>query len=171
MGRSGKFSFIVKMRYAEIIDEDITDLLALPQDKFGDPIQVNYNEWEGYSLNKCNWVTLSNSSQLSEVFLSGKLRRDNSSGEFGKMSSKSSGVLIIEVIQTFESHGECVIVNYILTKVNANLEEIDGILRDHLGSIKDERHNSAILQSRKESLEYKSSLTNFKEKRMRFNSA
>lgn len=104
MGRSGKFSYSVKMRYAEIIDEDITDLLALPQDKFGDPIQVNFNEWEGFSLSKCNWVTLSNSSQLAEVFLSGKMRRDNSVGEFGKTSSKSAGVLFLEAIQTFESN-------------------------------------------------------------------
>ena len=74
----------------------------------------------------------------------------------------------IKVLQNFESHGECVIVNYILTKVNANLDEIDGILKDHLGSIKDERHNSAILQSRKESLEYKNSLTGFKEKRIKY---
>lgn len=95
------FSFGVRVRYVEIVDEEVIDLLALPN-KFGDPVQVLNHEWEGPTITNCNWITVGDARQLMEVFQNGKKNRNNNSNEFGKLSSKSTAIFTLELIQTVE---------------------------------------------------------------------
>jgi len=45
------FYFGVRIRYVEIIDEEIVDLFGTSQ--FQEPLQVVMNEWEGASIPNC----------------------------------------------------------------------------------------------------------------------
>jgi kinesin family protein 3/17 len=95
------FSYGIRIRYVEIIDEEITDLLA-GANNYSDPLQVMFHEWEGPTISNATWISVANSTQLNEVFLNGQRSRNNNSNEFGKFSDKATSLFTLELIQTLE---------------------------------------------------------------------
>ena len=92
----------MRVRFVEIIDEEILDLLASPHSKYADAMSVVYNEWEGHTITNSHWINVKSGAELSDVFTHGKMRRNTTSNEFGRVSSKSAGVFTLELIQTLE---------------------------------------------------------------------
>jgi len=95
------FSYGIRIRYVEIIDEELTDLLA-GSNNFADPLQVVFHEWEGPTISNASWISVSNATQLNEVFLNGQRNRNSNSNEFGKFSDKATSLFTLELIQTLE---------------------------------------------------------------------
>ena len=59
-GAQSNFSFSVKIRYVEIVDEEIHDLLQ-PTGAYGHhTLNVVTNEWEGPTINGVAWVPMTN---------------------------------------------------------------------------------------------------------------
>lgn len=96
------FSYGVRVRYVEIIDEDISDLLVTNNNRKAEPLQVVYHEWEGPTVVNSSWITVNNSGQLGEVYSSAQRNRTNVANEFGKLSDKATSVFTLELIQTLE---------------------------------------------------------------------
>jgi len=100
---NSNFSYNVKIRYVEIVDEEIYDLLQ-PTGAYGhNTLNVVTNEWEGPTINGVPWVPMSNQHQIADYFVSGCKNRTTRSNEFGKLSDKSTGVFSIEITQITEN--------------------------------------------------------------------
>lgn len=96
------FSYGVRIRYVEIIDEEINDLLTGGNNNYADPPQVLFHEWEGPTISNSTWISVVNSNQLNEVFLNGQRNRNTNSNEFGKFADKATSLFTLELIQTLE---------------------------------------------------------------------
>lgn len=95
------FSYGVRIRYVEIIDEEMNDLLA-GGNAYSDPLQVLFHEWEGPTISNATWISVTNAVQLNEVFLNGQRNRNTNSNEFGKFGDKATSIFTLELIQTLE---------------------------------------------------------------------
>ena len=97
------FSFSIKVRYVEIVDEEIFDLLQ-PTGAYGHhTLNVVTNEWEGPTINGVAWVPMSNQHQIADYFVSGCKNRSTRSNEFGRLSDKASAIFSIEITQITEN--------------------------------------------------------------------
>lgn len=88
----------MKLRYIEILDEEIYDLL---QPGGGYPYtknQVKLHEWEGAQIQGIRWVHVASSSQLLEFYRGGSENKTNRVNEFGNMSEKATQLFQIEII-------------------------------------------------------------------------
>lgn len=93
------FTFSVKIKYIEIIDEEVHDLLA-PTGAYGhNSLNVVTNEWEGPIVNGVNWVPMTNQHQLADFFVNGCKGRNMRSNEFGRLSEKAAAIFSIEITQ------------------------------------------------------------------------
>jgi hypothetical protein len=103
-GASGtNFSFSIKMRYVEIVDEEIYDLLQ-PTGAYGHhTLNVVTNEWEGPTVNGVAWIPMSNQHQIADYFVSGCKNRTSRSNEFGKLSDKATAIFSLEITQITEN--------------------------------------------------------------------
>ena len=97
------FSFSIKVRYVEVVDEEIFDLLQ-PTGAYGHhTLNVVTNEWEGPTINGVAWVPMSNQHQIADYFVSGCKNRSTRSNEFGRLSDKASAIFSIEITQITEN--------------------------------------------------------------------
>lgn len=97
------FSFSIKIRYVEIVDEEIFDLLQ-PTGAYGHhTLNVVTNEWEGPTVNGVAWVPMSNQHQIADYFVSGCKNRTTRSNEFGKLSDKATAIFSMEITQITEN--------------------------------------------------------------------
>ena len=104
-GAQSNFSFSVKIRYVEIVDEEIHDLLQ-PTGAYGHhTLNVVTNEWEGPTVNGVAWVPMTNQHQLADYYQSGDKNRTTRSNEFGKLSDKAASIFSIELTQITENVG------------------------------------------------------------------
>ncbi|CDW90229.1 kinesin-like protein [Stylonychia lemnae] len=93
------FTFSVKVRFIEIVDEEIHDLLQ-PTGAYGHhSLNVILNEWEGPMVNGVNWIPMTNQHQLADFFVNGSRNRTTHANEFGKLSEKAAGIFSIEITQ------------------------------------------------------------------------
>lgn len=91
------FTFSVKIKFIEVIDEEVHDLLA-PTGSYGHhSLNVVTNEWEGPIVNGVNWVSMTNQHQLADYFVNGCKGRNMRSNEFGKLSEKAAAIFSIEI--------------------------------------------------------------------------
>ena len=101
--RGTDFSFSIKIRFIEIIDEEIFDLLQ-PTGAYGHhTLNVVTNEWEGPTVNGVAWIPMSNQHQIADYFVSGCKNRTSRSNEFGKLSDKATAIFSLEVTQITEN--------------------------------------------------------------------
>ena len=110
----GNFQFQIKMRYIEIVDEEVKDLL---QGSYGgrNTLQVVLNEWEGPTVNGIQWVPMANQHQLADFFANGARNRTQKQNEFGRMSEKSTGVFSLEITQITENGSDT---NVLVSRLN-----------------------------------------------------
>ncbi|EAS00321.3 kinesin motor catalytic domain protein (macronuclear) [Tetrahymena thermophila SB210] len=118
-GNFQNYSYGVRVRYVEIIDEEITDLLGNAGNQFSDALIVKETVWEGPTIQNATVLTVQNQSQLSQLLTEGRKRRNQTSNEFGKLSSKATSIFTIELIQTQELVNDSAIENVtILSRLN-----------------------------------------------------
>jgi coiled-coil domain-containing protein 78 len=97
------FNFSVKIRFVEVVDEDIYDLLQ-PTGAYGhNSLNVVTNEWDGPTINGIAWIPMSNQHQIADYFVSGCKNRTTRSNEFGKLSDKSTAIFSIEITQVTDN--------------------------------------------------------------------
>lgn len=95
-----KFSYNIRIRYVEILDEEVKDLLPSGQQPEG--LAVINNEWEGPTVLGAQWVSVGNAAELKDVLIKCQKNRNNSANEFGKLSNKAASFFTIELIQNTE---------------------------------------------------------------------
>jgi Kinesin motor domain len=96
----GNFSFQLKIRYIEVADEEVRDLLQGASAFSGrSTFNVVMNEWEGPTVNGVQWVPMSNQHQLADFFSNGCKSRTTKSNEFGRLSEKAAGIFSLELTQ------------------------------------------------------------------------
>jgi len=65
-------------------------------------MHVLEDDWEGPKITNATWMTIQNSAQMNELLITGSRNRNNTSNEFGKLSSKATAVFTLELMQTSE---------------------------------------------------------------------
>ena len=98
-GQIDNFSYNIRVRYVEILDEEIKDLLPGGQHE---GLTVVNNEWEGPTILGANWVSVKNAVELKDLLVKSQKNRTIASNEFGKLTYKSTGYFTIELIQNTE---------------------------------------------------------------------
>ncbi len=93
------FSYSVRMKYVELRDEGIIDLLQ-KYNYYKQPCQLIYSEHEGYSINGAAWVSLPNSMAFPDLLAEGE--KYKAPYEYNKVT-KNSTVLTIEVTQQLDN--------------------------------------------------------------------
>ena len=93
------FTYSVRMKYVEIRDESIIDLLQ-KYNYYKQPAQLVYSEFEGFTVNGAAWVALPNSMAFPDLLAEGEKIR--SPFEYNKVT-KNSTLLTIEITQTLDN--------------------------------------------------------------------
>ena len=93
------FTYSVRMKYVELRDEAIIDLLQ-KYNYYKQPAQLVYSEFEGYTVNGAAWVALPNSMAFPDLLAEGEKIR--SPFEYNKVT-KNSTLLTIEITQTLDN--------------------------------------------------------------------
>ena len=93
------FSYSVRMKYVELRDEGIIDLLQ-KYNYYKQPCQLIYSEHEGYTINGAAWVSLPNSMAFPDLLAEGE--KYKAPYEYNKVT-KNSTVLTIEVTQQLDN--------------------------------------------------------------------
>lgn len=93
------YSFSVKMRYLEIVEEEISDLLIQAKSKAIGNFELVNDEWEGNCITNASWIPCGSAQHLIDIFHLAKKNRTISSGEFGNYHDKSTAITTIEVLQ------------------------------------------------------------------------
>jgi hypothetical protein len=81
----------------EIIDEQIIDLLAL-HNKAAQQFDIEDDEWNGPVIRKALWEPVQTDQQLADLLNQCMKNRNNTSNEFGKVSSKATCAYFIRLI-------------------------------------------------------------------------
>ncbi|CAG9311298.1 unnamed protein product [Blepharisma stoltei] len=97
------FSYSVKMRYIEIVDEKITDLLIQANTRSLGNVQAIRDEWEGPSVSNASWLPCASSNHLVDMFALARRNRTQAANEFGNLHEKSTGILTLEVLQVAQN--------------------------------------------------------------------
>ena len=96
-GQSAELSYRVRVRFVEIVNEEITDLLS-SQNAFGhNALTVITDEWEGPSVEGVEWQNASSAGALNDIFTRGTRSRTKRSNEFGKISDKAAAIFTIGI--------------------------------------------------------------------------
>ena len=93
------FTYSVRMKYVELRDEAIIDLLQ-KYNYYKQPAQLVYSEFEGYTVNGAAWVALPNSMAFPDLLAEGEKIR--SPFEYNKVT-KNSTLMTIEITQTLDN--------------------------------------------------------------------
>lgn len=97
------YTYSVKMRYIEIVEEDVSDLLIQAKSKAVGNLELVQDEWEGNCIRNASWVPCGSAQHLIEIFHSARKSRTVSSGEFGNYHDKSTSITTIEILQVSKS--------------------------------------------------------------------
>ena len=98
--RISTFNYTVRIKFVEVIDEEVTDLLS---SNFNTELmKVVNNDWEGPAVVNSTWVTVSSVSEYNDFFIRGMANRNKNANEFGRLSTKSTGFFVMELTQLTE---------------------------------------------------------------------
>ena len=97
------YSFSVKMRYLEIVEEEVSDLLIQAKSKAIGNLELSHDEWEGNSINNATWIPCASAQHLIDIFHSSKKNRTISSGDYGTYHDKSTSITTVEILQVSKS--------------------------------------------------------------------
>jgi hypothetical protein len=101
-----QYSYSVKMRYVEIVEEDINDLLIQAKSQAIGNFKMILDEYEGNSVRNVSWAPCGSTQHLLEIFKMARKNRTVSSGEFGDFHTKSTSFLTLELLQVFKTSGD-----------------------------------------------------------------
>lgn len=93
------FSYKVKMKYIEITNEGVVDLLQ-KFNYYKQPVQVTYSESEGYNVSGAAWVTIQNVRNFPDIFTEALKFRTHY--DFNNIN-KSTTMMLIDVEQLLET--------------------------------------------------------------------
>jgi len=94
------FTYRVKMRYLEVVNEEVRDLLKTASSNFNEgEIEVIPDEWEGMTVKGSTWIPCASSSHLVELLNMGKQNRTTANGSFGPLHEQSTSILAVEIFQ------------------------------------------------------------------------
>ena len=96
---SQSFDYSVKMRYIEVVDEEISDLLVQSNSEIKGDLQIINDEWDGIDISNCSWLSCPSAHHLLDLFTLARRNRTQASNEFGPLQPKASAFLTIEVLQ------------------------------------------------------------------------
>ena len=94
------FSYNIRIRYIEVLDEEVRDLLSTGANAEG--LAVINNEWEGPTIMGAQWMGVSNSAEFKDILIKSQKNRANGSNEFGKLTHKAASYFTVELIQNTE---------------------------------------------------------------------
>ena len=94
------YHFEARIRFLEIFDETVHDLLQPGAGMAYNKNNVKIQEWEGNSVQGVSWIPVSTHTQLNDFFLSGPQNKNKRSNEFGLMADKSSQLFQLELRQS-----------------------------------------------------------------------
>lgn len=100
-GRARSYKYSLRIKYVEIVNEEITDLLAFSYNS--DLLKAVNNEWEGPTIANATWVTCSSIDEFNDFFLRGQSSRTRNVDEFGRQSSKATAIFTMELTQQTEA--------------------------------------------------------------------
>lgn len=124
------FTYSVRMKFVEIKDEAIVDLLQ-KYNYYKQPTQLIYSEAEGYTVSGAAWVALPNSMAFPDMFADAI--RYRTAYDYNKVN-KSATMLVLEINQLLENRATRD-VKYISSKINVfDLPSID-ILAEHFRNL------------------------------------
>ena len=124
------YTYSVRMKYIEIRDEGFVDLLQ-KYNYYKQPAQLNYSEFEGYTVNGAAWVAITNSMAFPDLLAEGEKFR--APFEYNKVT-KNTTMLTIEITQTLDNKATRD-VKVITSKINIfDLPSAD-ILADHFRNL------------------------------------
>ena len=113
-GRARNYSYSIRMKYVEIVNEEITDLLAFSYNS--DLLKAVNNEWEGPTVANATWVSCSSIDEFNDFFLRGQSNRTRNVDEFGRQSSKAAAVFTLELTQLIQAQDQDDVV--LISKIN-----------------------------------------------------
>lgn len=93
------YTYSVKMRYVEIVDEEINDLLVHASSTAQGGLNIIYDEWEGPSISNTTWMPCSSAGHLLDMFSMAKRARTDAATEFGPLSDRATSLTTIELLQ------------------------------------------------------------------------
>lgn len=93
------YNYRVKLRYIEISNENITDLLRTASSTNIGPLEVEPDEWEGMTVTNVTWAPCANSQHLVDLFNLGKKSRTKADTKFGPLHDRSTSILTMEIFQ------------------------------------------------------------------------
>ena len=124
------YTYSVRMKYVEVRDEGVIDLLQ-KYNYYKQPAQINYCEFEGYTVQGAAWVALTNSMAFPDLLAEGEKFR--APFEYNKVT-KNTTMLTIEITQTLDNKATRD-VKVITSKINIfDLPSAD-ILADHFRNL------------------------------------
>ena len=124
------YTYSVRMKYVEVRDEGVIDLLQ-KYNYYKQPAQINYSEFEGYTVQGAAWVALTNSMAFPDLLAEGEKFR--APFEYNKVT-KNTTMLTIEITQTLDNKATRD-VKVITSKINIfDLPSAD-ILADHFRNL------------------------------------
>jgi hypothetical protein len=92
------YTYSVKMRYVEIVDEEINDLLVHASSTAQGGLNIIYDEWEGPSISNTTWMPCSSAGHLLDMFTMAKRARTDAATEFGPLSDRSTSMCTVEIL-------------------------------------------------------------------------
>lgn len=101
-GRARSYQYSLRMKYVEVVNEEITDLLAFSYNS--DLLKAVNNEWEGPTIANATWVSVSSIEEYNDFFLRGQSSRTRNVDEFGRQSSKATAIFTLELTQITEAN-------------------------------------------------------------------
>lgn len=97
--QSQGFTYSIKIRYVEVADEVINDLLVQANSKAQGTLNVIYDEWEGPMVSSASWLPTSSANHLIDMFTLAKRNRTVYANEFGPLHERAASLLTVEVLQ------------------------------------------------------------------------
>jgi coiled-coil domain-containing protein 78 len=97
------YNYRVKLRFIEIVNETVTDLLRTVNSAAVGDLEIVPDEWEGISIKNITWLPCSNAQHLIDLFLLGKKNRTKADSEYGPLHDKSTSIMTIEISQTAQN--------------------------------------------------------------------
>ena len=97
--QSQAFTYSVKIRYVEVADEVISDLLVQATSRPVGTLNVVYDEWEGPMISNATWLPSTNAGHLLDMFALAKKNRTVYANEFGPLHERAAALFTIEVLQ------------------------------------------------------------------------
>lgn len=133
------FTFSVRMKYVEIRDEGVIDLLQR-RNYYKQPAQLTYTEYDGYTVNGAAWVALTDSMAFPDLIAEGE--KFKTPYEYNKVT-KNTSILTIEITQTLDNRATRD-VKVITSRINVfDLPSAD-ILADHFRNLSNSMEYKSI---------------------------